>query len=65
MDWQILAAVSPATGLLAVAIWRFARLEGSMKHSARCQTLLVKAVSRLNVRQKALEAKLDEILGKL
>ncbi len=55
----MLAAASPPTGLLAVAVWRFARLEGSVKHQTACQMRLVRAVARVNVRQKRIETKLD------
>lgn len=47
MTWQILAAITPATGLLGIAVWRFARLEGQVKHQARCQRLIIKALIRL------------------
>ena len=45
--WKIMAAFSPVTGLLAVAIWRFSRLESSVRHQAKCNRIMVKAVVRL------------------
>ena len=47
MDWGVVAAVSPATGLLAVAVWRFTKLEAAVKHQAKCQRLLARAIIRL------------------
>ncbi len=55
MSWnEILIAVTPPTGLVAIAIWRFARLEASVKHQHDCQKMLVRAVSKLNVRYRSL-----------
>ncbi len=62
MTWQMIAALTPATSLLALAVWRFARLESGVRHQAKCQVLLIKAVSRLGVRQRKTEDSVDKLL---
>lgn len=59
MEWQTILGLSAPTGMLAFAVWRFARLEVSVKHQHRCQHLLVQAVSRLNLRTKKLTETLE------
>lgn len=50
MDWQMIAALTPATGLLGLAVWRFSRLEVAVRHNSECNRTLVKIVGRLNYR---------------
>lgn len=52
--FQVLALLTPFVGLMAVAIWRFSRLEASVHHQARCQKVTIRAVVRLNRELKKL-----------
>ncbi len=58
MSWAEILALSAPTGMLAIAVWRFARLESRVNHQGRCQVMLIKTVSRLSVRQKSMAREL-------
>ena len=62
--WQVVAAGTPPTIAVLVAVWRFARLETAVKNQHKCQHLLVKAVSRLNYRTRKLTDRFDRHLTK-
>ncbi len=65
MDGATLAAVMAVVTVTGVAVWRFTRVEAELKHQNKCQTTLVKAVSRLNANQKILSNDLKEIKSML
>lgn len=60
MEWQMIASMIALTGMVGLAVWRFAKLESAVKNQHHCQHLLVKSVSRLNVRVKGLSDKFDK-----
>lgn len=61
MSWSEILALSAPTGLLAIAVWRFARLEAASKHQHECNKLLVRAVSRLSVQGKTMVKELKRL----
>ena len=76
MAWEILTAASAVSTVVGIAVWRFSRVENSVKNLHTCQRTLVKGVSRLNANHKTLRAALhthvkeeqetlDDILARL
>lgn len=58
MEWEMIAALTAFTGLLGVAVWRFARLESAVKHQGRCQYRLVRAVVKLTRKVQVCQTRL-------
>ncbi len=50
MSWEMLAAMTPFTGIVGFAVWRFARVEAAVRHNSQCQHTLGKMIGRLNHR---------------
>jgi len=57
MSWEMLAAMTPFTGIVGFAVWRFARVEAAVqhvetavRHNSECQRTLAKMIGRLNHR---------------
>ena len=50
MSWEMIGSLTAFSTVLAVAVWRFGRLEAAAKHQADCTRVLVRMVGRLNYR---------------
>jgi len=50
MQWEMVAALTGFSGVLGLAIWRFAKMEAAVRHNSHCQRILVRMVDRLNYR---------------
>lgn len=63
MTWEMIGSLTAFSAILGVAVWRFARLESAVKHQARCQSLMLRAVVKLSRRVRGCQARLG-IVGR-
>ncbi len=55
----MIASLIGLATMIAVAVWRFAKLEVAVKNDHQCNRLLIKAVSRTNLRVSRLTKTLE------